>query len=75
MGILKHKRRPSTEIELRKSAYNTNYWHVYEADYQKLLPLELVKENNRGWTFHNYTITGNRTVFFFSRGDWEMIEE
>lgn len=75
MRILKHKRRAQNEIELRKLSDKELHWQIYEFGRAKFIPLSLVKENNRGWTFENYTLTCNRTVFFFSRGEWEMIEE
>lgn len=36
---------------------------------------DLIRENNRGWTFRNWLLTGNAVDLFCSRGEWEAVHE
>lgn len=75
MRILKKITRTKFTHEVREQNTSSDYWDFYYNDNPLFVGLTLVKENNRGWTFVNYTMTGNRTTFFFSRGDFEIVEE
>lgn len=49
--------------------FESDRWCVVSDD----IPLKLIKDNNRGWTFINYTLTHRKVTFFYSRGDFEML--
>lgn len=75
MRTLKATFMPEAHHEVRQSDPEKDYWCLYYNGECTFLVMVLVKENNRGWTFVNHALTGNKTTFFFSRGDFEMVEE
>lgn len=75
MKILRKITGTRFDHEVRQKNPSADYWDFYNDGNPLFIGLTLVKENNRGWTFVNYSMTGNRTTFFFSRGDFEMVEE
>ena len=75
MRILKATFMPQVHHEVRETDLKTGYWSLFYNGENTFLVMVLIKENNRGWTFVNHALTGNKTTFFFSRGDFEMVEE
>lgn len=43
---------------------------IFKMD-EPILYGRLIRENNRGWTIVNYSVTGQSLELFFSRGLWE----
>jgi len=74
MRVLQAKLQPPFETSVKQCEHDPYFWRMHHGDLEIPLPMVLRKENNRGWTFNNHTITGSATTFFFSRGDFEMIE-
>lgn len=73
----------SMNRELRQHSEEKNTFTLYliPANCQRRLKtntclnLILFKENNRGWHFYTYNLTGQRENIFYPRGNFEMIEE
>lgn len=75
MRTLQAKVQPDSNSILISSDQHPNLYSFFYYGVEIPFPVFLVKDNNRGWTFENHTITHNRTLLFFSRGEFEMIEE
>ena len=62
---------PNDDWEIRREAGSIVWW-VYWKD-QHAVPANLVRENNRGWTFETFCIGSSRVEFFYSRGEYDLI--
>jgi len=74
MKILQSKEANYKEEKMRQYDDDRGRWKLTDGVEKGFIPFRLMKENNRGWTFDNYTITHHKTTLFFSRGEFEIIE-
>lgn len=53
-------------VQVEKGKLST----AYDTKGMETCYARFIRGNNRGWTFHCYTITGSKTVLFYSREFW-----
>ena len=75
MRTLQHRTAPELNSSLKLTDKDLNYYALWYNGNPLFIAFRLERENNRGWTFVNHSITGNKTTLFFSRGEFEMVEE
>lgn len=75
MRTLQHRTDPELNTSMKLTDKDLNLFALWYTNGPVFIAFRLVRENNRGWTFVNHSITGNKTTLFFSRGEYEMVEE
>lgn len=74
MKVLQHKTTPELYHIVKHVEKESDYWHIYLDNKNIMIPLCLVSENRKGWTFENYSLTSTQTIFFFPRSEYEIAE-
>lgn len=64
--------RRTGEIIAREFSNFENLFYLGEDESANQFAIELERENNRGWTFCNYSLCSSRLELFYSRGEYEL---